>query len=77
MTFEALNLDLIRKIIDTNNLQTINHIKAILETQQENWFDELPIEIQNSVSIGLKQSENNEGISHKEAMIEIEKWLKK
>lgn len=52
-------------------------MKTILENQHENWFDELPIEIQNSVSIGLKQSENNEGISHKEAMIEIQNWLKK
>lgn len=77
MTIETLKLDLARKIIDTNNLQLINHIRAIFETAQENWFDELPIEIQNSVSIGLKQSENNEGISHKDAMIEIQEWLKK
>jgi hypothetical protein len=48
-----------------------------IETEQENWFDELPIEIQNSVNIGLKQSENNEGIFHKDAMIEIQEWLKK
>jgi hypothetical protein len=39
-----------------------------IETLQENWFDELPIKIQNSVSIGLKQTENNEGIFHKDAM---------
>jgi len=44
-------------------------------TQQENWFDELPLEIRNSVGIGQKQSENNEGISHKDAMIEIEEKL--
>lgn len=48
-----------------------------IETEQENWFDELPIEIQNSVSIGLKQSENKDGISHKDAMIEIEEKLKR
>ena len=39
-----------------------------IETLQKNWFDELPIEIQNSVCIGLKQSENNEGIYHEEVM---------
>jgi hypothetical protein len=77
MTIEALKLDLARKIIDTNNLQLINHIRAIFETEQKNWFDELPVEIQNSVNIGLKESENNEGISHKDAMIEIQEWLKK
>lgn len=43
-------------------------MKIILETEQDNWFDALPNEIQNSVNIGLKQSENNEGISHKEAI---------
>ncbi len=48
-----------------------------IETEQKNWFDELPVEIQNSVNIGLKESENNEGISHKDAMIEIQEWLKK
>jgi hypothetical protein len=47
-------------------------MKTIIETEQDNWFDELPSEIQNSVNIGLKQSENNEGISHKEAMIDIQ-----
>jgi hypothetical protein len=52
-------------------------MKTILETEQDNWFDELPSEIQNSVNIGLKQSENNEGISHKEAMNEMEEWLQK
>lgn len=77
MTIEALKLDLTRKIIDSNNIQLINHIKAIFDTEQDNWFDELPSEIQNSVNIGLEQSENNEGVSHKEAMIAIEEWLKK
>ncbi len=48
-----------------------------IETEQENWFDELPIEIQHSVSIGLKQSENNEGISHEDVMIETQEWFKK
>jgi hypothetical protein len=77
MTLEALKLDLTRKIIDSNNPQLINHIKAIFDTAQENWYDELPTEIQNSVNLGLKQSENNEGVSHKDAMNEIEEWLKK
>jgi hypothetical protein len=43
-----------------------------IETEQENWFDELPIEIQNSVIIGLKLSENNEGISDKDTMNKIQ-----
>ena len=44
-------------------------MKTIFQNQQENCFDELPIEIQKSFSIGLKQSENNEGISHEDAMV--------
>lgn len=68
MSIATIKLDLAKKIIDTNDEELIGYIKAIFDGQSENWFEELPADVQASVERGLAQSEKGEGRPHAEVM---------
>ncbi len=77
MNIATIKLDLAKKIIDTNDKEIIGYIKAIFEGQSDNWFEELPADVQASFERGLAQSERGEGRPHAEVMKKYKKWLKK
>lgn len=77
MNIAATKIELAKRLLNTDDKEIINYIKAIFETREENWFENLPESIRDSVNRGLKQSENNEVISHSEAKKKYQKWLKK
>jgi predicted transcriptional regulator len=76
MSIASIKLDLAKKIIDTDDKEIIGYIKAIFEGQSDNWFEELPADVQDSVERGLAQSERGEVRSHAEVMKKYKKWLK-
>jgi hypothetical protein len=76
MSIATLKLDLAKKIIETNDKEIIGYIKAIFEGQSENWFEDLPADVQASVERGLAQSERGEGRPHSEVIQKYKKWLK-
>lgn len=45
------------------------------DTPSNNWWKDLPIEVRKSIELGIKQANNNETISHKEARKMYQKWL--
>ncbi len=58
MSIATTKLDLAKKIIDTNNRDLINHIKAIFDTHPDSdWFEELPDDVKASVKQGIKEAE--------------------
>ncbi len=73
MSIATIKLDLAKKIIDTNDEELIGYIKAIFDGQSENWFEELPADVQASVERGLAQSENGEGRPHADVMKKYKK----
>jgi hypothetical protein len=77
MSFSETKIELAKKLLDTNDKELIKNVKAIFETRNADWFENLPDAIQQSVSKGLKQSERNETIAHAEVMKSYKKWLKK
>lgn len=77
MDIAATKLELAKQLLDTNDKDLINHIKAIFSTREENWFEELPAEIKASVKRGLKQAKEGNTIPHSEAVKKYKKWLKK
>jgi predicted transcriptional regulator len=77
MNIAATKLELAKQLLDTNDKDLINHIKAIFSTREENWFEELPEEVQASVKRGLKQAKEGDTIPHAEVMKRYKKWLKK
>jgi predicted transcriptional regulator len=76
MSIANLKLDLAKKIIETDDKEIIGYIKAIFEGQSENWFEDLPADVQASVERGLAQSERGEGRPHSEVIQKYKKWLK-
>ena len=77
MNITSTKLELAKQLLATTDRALINHLKAVFETQNNNWFKELPAEIQMSVSRGLEQSEKNQSIPHDKARKIYKKWLKK
>jgi len=66
--------NLIDKVEDVNILSAI---KAILskEVNEEDFWDELPLSVQESVRKGMEQARRNEARPHSEVMRKYEKWL--
>ncbi|MEO5572828.1 MAG: hypothetical protein ABIT08_01365 [Bacteroidia bacterium] len=77
MSTDALKLELAKRLLNTNDKNIINYLKAIFDTQENKWWEELPDEIKTSVERGLKQSAKGETIPHAEMQKQYRKWLKK
>ncbi len=77
MNIAITKLELAKKLLETNDKDIINHIKAVFSTRTESWWEELPDEIKLSIEKGLEQSDSGQTIPHKEVMKRYGKWLKK
>ncbi len=45
MNIAATKLELVKRLLNTEDKDIINYIKAIFETREENWWDELPASV--------------------------------
>ena len=86
MNIAELKLEIIAKIIATEDITFLNKIQEIINDYESNSVANEPIptyekitvfseEEQRKINIALKQVENGEYISDEEAQIEIEKWF--
>jgi hypothetical protein len=44
MSTDALKLELAKRLLHTNDKNIINYLKAIFDTQEADWWEELPDE---------------------------------
>lgn len=77
MDISVTKIELASKLLNTKDKELINYIKAIFSTQPEEWWEELPAPVKESVLRGLKQADKGETIAHAEVMKKYKKWLKK
>ncbi len=77
MNISTTKIELVKQILNTSDKDIINHIKAVLSINSDDWFNELPIEVKESLTRGLNDSLNGKIISHNEAMKPYKKWIKK
>ena len=70
-------IELVKKILNTSDGEVIQHIKAAFDSSANDWYENLPEKIKQSVAIGLKQSAMGETIPHAEVMKKYAKWLGK
>lgn len=86
MSLAELKLELIAKIIATDDVILLDKIKEIINSYELNSLVQEPASTyekvyvfnewqQKRIDIALKQVENGEYISDEEAQIEIEKWF--
>ena len=69
----------IKRSIDKADDKSLRRVQAILEVDQEeeDWWDALPSEIQQSLERALKESEEGKGIPHAQMMEKYSKWFRK
>ncbi len=68
----------VRKYIDTADEKTLKMVHAMLEAEQEaDWWDELPVGVQQSIDKALEESRQGKGMPHAEVMKKHKKWFTK
>lgn len=77
MNISTTKIELIKQLLNTSDKAIINHIKAVLSINRDDWYEELPSEVKESVTRGLNDSLKGNTISHNEAMKPFKKWIKK
>lgn len=72
-----LKSDLHSLIDKVNDTTILNTIKAILckQVNEGDFWDELPLHVQESVKRGMEQAKRGETKAHTEVMEKYEKWL--
>ena len=69
--------DLHNLIDKVNDISILNALKTILskQTLEADFWDELPLSVQESAKRGMMQVENGETRTHEEVMQKHKKWL--
>ena len=72
-----LKSDLHSLVDKVNDMAILNAIKAILSAQlkENDFWDELPLNVQESVKRGIEQAKSGKTKAHSEVMKSYEKWL--
>jgi len=75
-TTEALRKQA-KKYIDKADENSWRRVNAILEIDQQDFWDGLPEQVKEDVEEALQQSERGEGKPHEEVMKKYSKWRTK
>ncbi len=71
MDIQALKLNLVEKIIQTEKPSVLLKINKILQKNtEEDWWEKLPAEVQESVMEGLRDIESGNTFTHEQVMQE-------
>ena len=71
MEIQSLKLELVNKIIHTEDQSVLNKINQLLSDEiSEDWWDVLPKEVQESIMEGLKDVEEGRFYTHENVMQE-------
>lgn len=71
MDIQAQKINLAQKILQSNDPELLKKLEEIfLAEEKKDWFDELPLEIQESITQGLSEMESGELITHEQLVQE-------
>ena len=71
MDIQSIKLDLVQKILNTENLLLLSKINNILQKEVEkDWWDQLPREVQDSILEGVKDIEDGNVFTHDQVIQE-------
>ena len=71
MDIQALKIDLVQKILMTNNPALLSRVNTILKKEVEkDWWDQLPVEVQESIIEGIQDIETGNSFTHEQVMQE-------
>ncbi len=68
----------VHKFVDNASVKELEIVYHLLEVNTDkDWWDEISVDHQNAIAIGLEQLDKGKGIPHKEVLKNYEQWLKK
>ena len=71
MDIQALKIDLVQRILNTQNPALLVRINSIFQKEVENdWWDNLPAEVQESINEGIQDIENGKSFTHDQVIQE-------
>ena len=74
---EALR-EQIKEYVDNADARSLKIVRAILEIEQEDdWWDDLPSDVQNMINASIKDGDEGKGIPHEQMIEKYCKWFKK
>lgn len=77
MSLAATKLELVQRLLETEDKNVIKYIKALFDSHEGSWYDELPDEVKKSVDKGLDDARNGKVTPHADVRKKYQKWLKK
>ncbi len=67
----------IKKYIDAADERMLRIVFTMLEADTEkDWWDDLPLEVQQGIDEGIRQADRGEVITHEEFMKKNKKWFR-
>ena len=71
MDIQSLKIELAQKILRSTKPELLEEVNRLFRDENgEDWWNELPPEIKNSITLGLKESENDHVFEHEQVVRE-------
>jgi hypothetical protein len=70
MDIQALKLDLVGKILKTNKPSLLIKINNLISSENDDWWDEIPPEVQISILEGIEDIKSGNVFSHEDILRE-------
>lgn len=71
MDIQALKIDIVQKILSTNNSELLSRVNTILKKEvDKDWWDQLPVEVQESIIEGIHDIETGNVYTQEQVMQE-------
>ena len=77
MNIAQTKIELAQHILETNDEELIRKIKYVLDTEQDEWWNNLPQPVRESIAVSLNQIEKKQTYSNSVAFSRFNKWSKK
>ena len=74
---EFKQANIAKQVFNTNDEEVLDQVKAVLDLQKADWWEDLPAKVRKDVEQSLAQADNCEMVSHAEAMKQIRAWRKR
>jgi hypothetical protein len=74
MNIEAIKLELIHLLLQTQKESLLKKIKTVFDEEQVDWWNEMSEKEQEEIKIGLNEADKNEYITNEAVLKRFEKW---
>ncbi|MDD4227064.1 MAG: hypothetical protein WCY58_10840 [Mariniphaga sp.] len=72
MNLQAKKLELVQLILNTDRPKLLESVSQLLKQEKEtDWWDELPVSVQQAIATGNREAEKGETAPHEEVMREV------